>query len=67
MVDVKYAVAVVRTTAVPKDCVIVHHSYWVQLWAPREADILSSQALNHLFSCAFPIKVKKQKEKIKLK
>jgi hypothetical protein len=56
VVDVKYAVAVVRTTAVPKDCVIVHRSYWVQLWAPREADKLSSQALNHLFRVCFQLR-----------
>lgn len=47
-VHVRYVVAVVRTTVVPKYCVIVHHSYWVQLWAPRAVGKLSSPALYRL-------------------
>jgi hypothetical protein len=66
VVDVRYAAAEVRMTAVPKDCVIANHLYWVQLWAPREADKLSSQASNHLFSqVEFPVKKKRNKKKTK--
>lgn len=42
-------VAVVVLTKVgPKYCVIVHRLNWAQLWAPREADKLSSRLLNRL-------------------
>lgn len=70
VVDVKYAAAEVRMMAVPKDCAIANHLYWVQLWAPREADKLSSQALIHLFSpeCGgFSSETKTKKKKIRKK